>query len=44
MPHALDTSLWATVTYLYTGVENPPANKIRLNELVVDKKDVNHVI
>ena len=31
MPHALDTSLWATVTYLYTEVENPPTNKIRLN-------------
>ena len=31
MPHALDTLLWATVTYLYTEVENPPANKIRLS-------------
>ena len=30
MPHALDTLLWATVTYLYTEVENAPANKIRL--------------
>ena len=30
MPHALDTSLWATVRYLYTEVENAPANKIQL--------------
>ena len=30
MPHALDTSVWATVTYLDTEVKNAPGNKIRL--------------